>query len=111
MEGDITSINTDALVERVGKLMDKLDKDQEIQDLAERNGLNASNTIRLTPETKDNVAVSVLCLLLAQQSNDPKYRTLVHAGLEKRKIKNEIIDEYKGTAIQLIKKYKDSKSL
>ncbi len=111
MEGDINLTNNDALAEKVARIMDKLDKDQEIQDLSERNGLNAINTIRLTPETKDNVAIMMLSLYLAQSENNPKYRQLVHAGLEKRKLKNEIVDEYKGTAIQLIKKYKDSKSV
>jgi hypothetical protein len=110
MEDGMNLANQDALVERVAKLMEKLDKDQELQDLAERNGLDVKNTLRLTPETKDNLAVSVLCLLLAQQANDPKYRTLTQAGLQKRKLKAEIVDEYKGTANQLIKKYRDSKS-
>ncbi len=103
--------DNEEVFEKVAKLMEKLDKDQELQELAERNNLDVKSSIRLNPTTKDNVAVSVLSLELARLARDPKYHTLVQTGLQKRKLKTEIINQYKGQANQLIKKYRDSKSV
>lgn len=111
MDDDIMIMNDEEVFEKVKKLMDKLDRDQELQELAERNGLDVKSSIRLNPTTKDNVAVSVLALELARRSHDPKYRNLVQSGLQKRKLKTEIINQYKDQANQLIKKYRDTKSV
>lgn len=89
-------------------LMAKLDKDEELQDLAERNGLDVKSALRLNPTTKDNVAVAMVSLLLAQKYDDPKYKTLVRTGLEKRRIKAELINDYKDQAQRLIQKYRDN---
>lgn len=104
-------MNDEEIFSRVTTLMEKLQKDQELQDLAERNGLDVKNSIRLNQTTQDNVAVAMISLLLAKKSGDPKYRTLVQTGLQKRKIKAELINDYKDQALQLIEKYKGSKSV
>ena len=101
-------MHDEAILNRVKTIMDRLDKDQELQDLAERNGVDAVNTIRLTPTTKDNVAVTMLSLLLAQKAGDPRYKNLSALGLQKRSIKADIVNEYKGQAIQLMNQYRNS---
>lgn len=111
MDDEMMLMNDEEVFEKVKKLMDKLDRDQELQELAERNGLDVKSSIRLNPTNKDNVAVSVLALELARRSHDPKYRNLVQSGLQKRKLKTEIINQYKDQANSLIKKYRDSKSV
>lgn len=111
MNEEMDYMNDEAIFSRVTTIMEKLQKDQELQDLAERNGLDVKNSIRLTATTKDNVAIAMVALLLAQKAGDPKYRTLVQTGLQKRRIKAELINAYKDQASQLIKKYRDSKSV
>ena len=111
MDDEMMLMNDEEVFEKVKKLMDKLDRDQELHELAERNGLDVKSSIRLNPTNKDNVAVSVLALELARRSHDPKYRNLVQSGLQKRKLKTEIINQYKDQANSLIKKYRDSKSV
>lgn len=103
--------NDEEIFSKVTALMEKLQKDQELQDLAERNGLDVKNAIRLSPTNQDNVAVAVTALLLAKNANDPKYRTLTQTGLQKRKLKAELINDYKDQALQLIQRYKDSKAV
>ena len=111
MEDESMLMNDEEVFDKVKKLMDKLDKDQELQELAERNNLDVKSSIRLNPTMKDNTAVAILALELARRSRDPKYHTLVQSGLQKRKLKAEIINQYKGQANQLIQKYRDSKSV
>ncbi len=103
-------MNDEAIFSKVTKIMEKLHKDQELQDLAERNGLDVKNTLRLTSTSQDNIAIAMVALLLAERANDPKFKTLEHVGLQKRKLKIELINAYKDEAMQLIKQYKDSKS-
>lgn len=111
MEDESMFMNDEEVFDKVKKIMDKLDKDQELQELAERNNLDVKSSIRLNPTTKDNVAVSVLSLELARRAHDPKYHNLVRSGLQKRKLKAEIINQYKGQANQLIQKYRESKTV
>lgn len=111
MIGETDFVNDEEIFSKVTALMEKLQKDQELQDLAERNGLDVKNGIRLSPTTQDNIAVAVTALLLAKKANDPKYRTLTQTGLQKRKLKTELINDYKAQALQLIQKYKDSKAV
>lgn len=111
MNEEMDYMNDEAIFSRVATIMEKLQKDQELQDLAERNGLDVKNSIRLTATTQDNVAIAMVALLLAQKAGDPKYRTLTQTGLQKRRIKAELINTYKDQASQLIKKYRDSKSV
>jgi hypothetical protein len=98
------------IFDRVRSLMEKLDKDQELQDLTERNGLDVKSSLRLNPTTKDNVAIAVTALLLAKNSNDPRYTQLVRLGMDHRSLKADLVDAYKAQAQQLIQKYKTSTS-
>lgn len=109
MNEEMNLMDDEEIFSKVSTLMEKLQKDQELQDLAERNGLDVKNSVRLSPTTQDNVAVAVTALLLAKKANDPKYKTLTQLGLQKRRLKAEIINEYKPQALQLIQKYKNSK--
>ena len=93
---------------KVKQLMEKLDKDQELQELSERNGLDVKSTLRLNPTTKDNVAVSIAALLLAKSENDPEYTKLARLGMDHRTTKADLIDKYKDRAMQLIQRYKES---
>jgi len=104
-------LNDEQIFSDVVALMEKLQKNQELQDLAERNGLDVKNSIRLNKTTQDNVAIATVALLLARRAGDPKYRTLTQTGLQKRRLKAEIINEYKGLANQLIQKYRGSKTV
>ena len=85
-----------------------LNKERELQKLASENGLDVKNTIRLTQDSIDRYLVSVIALLLCQQSADPRYKTLVQTGISKRSLKAEIINNYKNQAIQLINQYKNN---
>ena len=101
----------EAIFEKLSTLMDGLDRDQELQDLAERNGLDVKNAYRLSPTAKDNIAVSEVALLLAKRSDDPKYRTLVRTGIQKRSLKAEIINAYKDQAQALIQKFRNNNNV
>jgi hypothetical protein len=111
MIGEMDFVNDEEIFSKVTTLMEKIEKNQELQDLAERNGLDVKNSIRLCPTTQNNTAIAVTALLLAQKANDPKFKTLSQVGLQKRKLKAEIINDYKDQAIQLIQKYRDTKSV
>ena len=108
---DNNFMNDEEIFSRVTTIMEKLQKDQELQDLAERNGIDGVNAIRLTPATQENVAVAAIALLLDQKSGDPRFRKLSQMGLQKRSLKAEIINDHKDEAIALIKKYRDSKTI
>lgn len=100
--------NNSAIIEKVGQIMTKLHENQKLQDLAASNGLDVKNTIHLTEETTNNIAVAVVSLMLAKQSGDPDYQALVRAGMNHRKIKTELINKYKNQANQIIDSYKMS---
>lgn len=95
---------------RVKTLLDRLKENQKLQQLAEDNGLDVKNTVKLTDDTIDNIAVAEIALLLAKRENDPNYKKLVHTGIQKRSLKTEIINTYKNQANQLIVQYKKSLS-
>ena len=101
-------MSEEEIFKRVAALMEKLDRDQELQDLTERNGLDVKSSLRLNPTTKDNVAIAMTALLLAKNSNDPRYEELVQKGLDHRTLKADLVDAYKTQAQQLIQKYKAS---
>lgn len=106
---DVDFMNDEEIFSKVVDIMDRLQKNQELQELSERNGLDVKNSIRLNKETQDNIAIAVVSLLLAKKSNDPKYLKLTQAGLQKRRLKTEIINDYKASANQLIQKYRETK--
>lgn len=96
----------DAILEKVGLIMKKLHENQKLQELASQNGIDVKNTIHLTEETANNIAVSVVALMLAKQDSDPDYQALVRAGMDHRKIRTDLINKYKNQANQLIDSYK-----
>lgn len=105
---DIDHINDEEIFSKVKTLMERIKKDQALQELSERNGLDVKNSIRLTDDTTNNIAVAVISLMLAKRAGDPKYKTLTRMGMEKRSLKTEIINTYKNQANQLIAKYNES---
>ncbi len=108
---EIDFMNDEEIFSKVVNIMDRLQKNQELQELSERNGLDVKNSIRLNKETQDNIAIAVVSLLLAKKSGDPKYTKLTQAGLQKRRLKTEIINDYKASANQLIQKYRNEKTV
>lgn len=108
MNEEVDLMNDEEIFSKVESLMTRLQKNQELQDLSERNGLDIKNSIRLTADTSNNIAVSVVSLMLAKRSGDPRYRKLTQTGLQKRSLKAEIINSYKNQANQIIAKYRDS---
>jgi hypothetical protein len=104
-----TNVNEDEeIFSKVEELMNRLTKNQKLQALAEKNGLDVKNSIKLTDDSINNVAISVISLLLAKRSNDSRYKTLVNTGIQKRTLKTEIINDYKAQSIQLINRYKSN---
>lgn len=82
----------------------KFDQNRKLQDLALANGVDIKNSIRLTDEQKEALAVAQVALLLAKRDDDSRYAILSKTGLEHRALKAEIINAYKDQAIQLINK-------
>ena len=83
-----------------------MEENERLQKLAKANGLDVKNTIELTEDTKNNLAVSIVSLLLAKRENDVRYKTLSRVGLQKRTLKTEIVNAYKDKAMELISRYK-----
>ena len=106
MDENVTNISDEVIFYKVGELLNKLKSNQQLQELAEKNGLEVKNTVKLTDDTINNVAISVVSLLLAKRENDPRYQKLVNTGIQKRSLKTEIINTYKNQANQLIERYK-----
>lgn len=106
MDENVTNISDEEIFSKVGELLNKLKSNQQLQELAEKNGLEVKNTVKLTDDAINNVAISVVSLLLAKRENDPRYQKLVNTGIQKRSLKTEIINTYKNQANQLIERYK-----
>jgi hypothetical protein len=94
------------IIEKVGDLFSRMEANERLQKLATDNGLDVKNTISLTEEAKNNLAVTIVSLLLAKRDNDVRYTTLVKVGLQKRSIKTSIVNSYKDQAIALIDRYR-----
>lgn len=94
------------IIARVGDLFSKMEANERLQKLATDNGLDIKNGITLTEEAKDNLAVTIVSLLLAKRENDVRYTTLARVGLKKRSIKTAIVNSYKDQAMDLIKRYR-----
>lgn len=80
----------------------KFDQSRKLQDMTLANGIDIKNSVRLTDEQKEALAVAQVALLLAKRENDNRYKILSKAGLEHRALKAELINAYKDQAIQLI---------
>lgn len=107
MESETNILTDDLIFSKVKELMNKLKSNQQLQKLAETNGLDVKNSIKLTDDSINNVAISVISLLLAKRADDVRYKKLVHTGIQKRSLKAEIINTYKNQANQLIERYKN----
>jgi hypothetical protein len=79
-------------------------KQKELQDLAEKNGVEI-NGMRLTDDTIMNIVTSCVALMLAKEEGDPRYHQLVDQGMRKRSLKVDIINSYKSRANDLINRY------
>lgn len=100
-------INDEQIFAYVGKVMGNLNANQQLQKLAKENGLDVKNSLELTEENKNKVAISTVSLILAKRAGDPKYDMLCRTGLQKRALKAEIINSYKEEAKQLITKFEN----
>lgn len=88
----------------LNNFFEKFEQNRKLQDMALANGIDIKNSVRLTDEQKEALAVAQVALLLAKRENDNRYAILSKTGLEHRNLKAEIINAYKDQAIQLINK-------
>ena len=95
-------MDNEVIFSKVQELLSNLEENQQLQKLAKENGLPVKNGVDLTEDTMNNIAVSVVSLLLAKQSGDPDYKRLVQTGVQKRSLKTELVNRYKNQANQLI---------
>lgn len=96
------------IIMKVGDLFSHMEANERLRKLATDNGLDVKNTIQLTEEAKENLAVTIVSLLLAKRENDVRYTTLTKVGLQKRSIKTAIVNSYKDQAMELINRYKSA---
>ena len=96
------------IIMKVGDLFSRMEANERLQKLASDNGLDVKNNITLTEEAKDNLAVTIVSLLLAKRDNDVRYVALTKLGLQKRSIKTAIVNDYKDRAMGLINQYKSA---
>jgi hypothetical protein len=96
------------IIMKVGDLFSRMEANERLQKLATDNGLDVKNSVSLTEEAKDNLAVTIVSLLLAKRDNDVRYTTLAKVGLQKRSIKTAIVNSYKDQAMALIERYKSA---
>ena len=94
----------DAMLAKVGEMLVHLRKQKELQDLAEKSGVQI-NGMRYTDDTIMNIVTSMVSLMLAKEEGDPRYARLVDQGMQKRSLKVEIINAYKDKANDLINRY------
>ena len=99
-------MSDEEIIKKVGDLFSKMEQNSKLYALAKMNGLDVKNNIELTEDTKDNLAVTIVSLLLAKRENDARYSELVKVGLQRKSIKSEIVNSYKDRALELIKSYK-----
>lgn len=105
-ENQNVQITDEDMINRVSKIMNRLHENRELQQLAEEHGISSKNSVKLSNDTIDNIAVTTIALLLAQQAKDPKYQELVKVGMQKRELKFDIVNTYKSQANQILEKYK-----
>ena len=101
-----TTSDTD-IFRKTTEVLDKLEQNQQLQQMAYENGIDTKNSCRLTAATKENIAVSVVSMLLAKQNNDPLCNDLVRFGMQHRNTKAQIVNKYKNEANALIKRYRN----
>jgi hypothetical protein len=89
-------------------MLDRMEKNQKLQQVASANGIDIKNSAKLTDATKNNISTSVIALLLAKHNNDPRYGELVKYGMDHRKAKIDLINAYKDQANQIIARAKNN---
>jgi hypothetical protein len=94
----------DDMFAKIGEMMVHYRKQKELQDLAEKNGVQI-NGVRYTDDSIMNIVTSVVALMMARNEGDPRYHQLVEQGMRKRSLKVEIINSYKDRANELINQY------
>lgn len=94
----------DEMFAKIGEMLVHYRKQKELQDLAEKNGVQI-NGIRYTDDSIMNIVTSVIALMMARNEGDPRYRQLVEQGMRKRSLKVDIINSYKEKANELINQY------
>ena len=94
----------DDMFAKIGSMMVHYRKQKELQDLAEKNGVQI-NGVRYTDDSIMNIVTSVVALMMARNEGDPRYRQLVEQGMKKRSLKVEIINSYKDKANEMIGQY------
>lgn len=100
-------ITDEMIFSKIGEIMKKLNANNKLHDLAESKGLNVKNSVKLSDNSIDNYAVSIIALLLAKRNDDPQYKVLVQTGIQKRSLKTEVINKYKDQANQIMTQYKN----
>lgn len=105
-EGDVLQVDNDdkEIIDKAKTILTKLKQNQELQKLADSNGLDIKNSVNLTDDNIKNLTVSVISLMLAKNNADKRYKQLVQTGVQKRSLKTEIINTYKNQAIQILNK-------
>lgn len=104
-EDEIVTESTEDMVNaKIGEIMVRLHKQKELQDLAEKKGVQITG-MRYTDDRIMDIATATVALILARNSGDPKYARLVDQGIQKRSLKNELINAYKDQANALINQY------
>lgn len=104
MSGIFKESVEDDMFAKIGEMMVHYRKQKELQDLAEKNGVQI-NGVRYTDDSIMNIVTSVVALMMARNEGDPRYRQLVEQGMRKRSLKVEIINAYKDKANELINQY------
>lgn len=104
MSGIFKESVEDDMFAKIGEMMVHYRKQKELQDLAEKNGVQI-NGVRYTDDSIMNIVTSVVALMMARNEGDPRYRQLVEQGMRKRSLKVEIINSYKDKANELINQY------
>ena len=94
------------IIMKVGDLFSRMEANERLQKLATDNGLDVKNSVTLTEEAKDNLAVTIVSLLLAKRENDANYKELVRVGIQRKSLRSAIVNSYKDKALDLIKMYK-----
>lgn len=92
------------IIDKAKTILTKLKQNQELQKLADSNGLDIKNSVNLTDDNIKNLTISVIALMLAKNNDDKRYKQLVRIGVQKRSLKTEIINAYKNQAIQILNK-------
>lgn len=92
------------IIDKAKTILTKLKQNQELQKLADSNGLDIKNSVNLTDDNIKNLVISVIALMLAKNNDDKRYKQLVRMGVQKRSLKTEIINAYKNKAIQILNK-------